>query len=517
METLKNIIEYIAIITSITLLVKISFQTITYYQQSHYHLSSYKKIIKHFYVGNIINTLILLIVVFIWFLNYWFIQAVYILYLIMILFFKYRQNSIITLKVTFRIYRIGSLILMINTIIATLILFWFELKELIASIGILIVLSPFILLVCSLIMTPIEMLISKSFQLRAKKKLKNFKTTIIGITGSYGKTSTKNILFSLLKRKYITFATEKSYNTLNGVSKNINELLTSSHQMMIVEMGATKTNDIQKLVKLTHPLYGIVTEVGPQHLESFKSIENILDEKMKLIDSLPENGIGIINYHNPYIRNYSIKSNCKIIKIGFDQDCDYYAYDIKGSSQGLEFKVNFKGENLSLKTRLLGSHHVINILCSLALAVELGIDYKTIKYEVNNLDPVENRLSISVNNSITLINDAFNSNHQGFKNALEVLNYFQSPKILVTPGIVEAGEAERKINYDLAEVIAKTCDFVILVRNKCSEFIKEGLNDLQYNQYLVVEKFTDAIAHIYKNYQNATVLIENDISDIYKI
>jgi len=364
---------------------------------------------------------------------------------------------------------------------------------------------------------PVELLISKYYQRNAKKKLFNFQTDIVGITGSYGKTSTKNFLFSFLKDKYITLATEKSYNTLNGVSKNINELLTSDHQIMIVEMGASHVNDITKLVKLSKPKYGIVTAVGPQHLETFKTIDNILNEKMKLIDSLPNNGVGIINGDNEYIKGYEIKSKCKIITFGMNENCDYQAEIIKASIKGIIFKIKHQGNEVHLKTRLLGKHNVYNILASFALAVELKVPIKDIIYQVSILESIPHRLSVERVGEFTLIDDAFNSNIVGFRSALEILKEENTVRILVTPGIVEAGHLEEKINYELAKEISQSCDFVVLLKTKSSSYIKKGLQDLDYKNLVEVEDVKTALVLIKQNYSSAVVLIENDISDIYKI
>lgn len=516
MDQFKNIIEYLSIIISALMFVRITNYQLNLLQQSHYHFSSFKKSIKYFYFGSWNNFLWPLILM-IFFLDKYYIQIIYVIYLGILLYFKHQVKVTIKLKFTPRIQRLWFVILVVNILVGSALLYLIKLPELISALGILLLILPFLIFVSSLITFPIESLIAMYYHFKAKKKLSRYQTTIIGITGSYGKTSTKNILYSLLREDYQVLATEKSYNTMNGVSKNINNLLDKSHQLMIVEMGATRCKDITKLVKLTQPKYGIVTGVGPQHLESFKSLENIVSEKMKLIDSLPKAGIGLINGDDSLIQNYNIKSQCRIVKYGLDKKCDYWAHDIKKSKQGLEFKISYQEREVMVKTKLLGKHNILNILASFALAKELGVKESDLVYQVMLLEPVKNRLSIEVKDGFTIIDDAFNSNSIGFRNALEVLNYYPSPRIIITPGIVEAGEKEEEINYQLSKIIAKVCDFVILVKTKGSIHILKGLEEINYSNVIIVDSFQKGIKLMKERYQNGTVLIENDVSDIYKI
>lgn len=516
MELFKNVIEYLSIIISALMFVRITNHQLNLLQQSHYHFSSFKKSIRYFYLGSWNNFLWPLIVM-IFFLDKYYIQIIYIIYLGILLYLKHQAKVTIKLKFTPRIQRLYFIILVINILVGSSLLYLFILPELISALGILLLISPVLIFISSLITFPIEELIAKYYHFRAKKKLSKYQTTIIGITGSYGKTSTKNILYSMLKEDYQVLATEKSYNTMNGVSKNINNLLDKLHQMMIVEMGATRRKDITKLVDLTHPKYGIVTGIGPQHLESFKSLENIVNEKMQLIDSLPSDGIGIINGDDNLIENYNIQSQCRIIKFGLDKKCDYWAHEIKKGNQGLEFKITYQGREVTVKTKLLGKHNVLNILACFALARELGVKESDLVYQIMLLEPVKNRLSIDVNDGFTIIDDAFNSNPIGFRNALEVLSYYPSPKIIITPGIVEAGEKEEEINYQLSQLISKVCDFIILVKTKGSIHILRGLEEINYSNVIIVDSFQKAIKTMKEKYQSGTVLIENDVSDIYKI
>lgn len=516
MEVVKNIIEYIAIIMSAIILVYKTNLVLKYFQQSHYYFDSYKKTIRYYYFGKW-QYFILGILAFVLFLDSWIVQVIYIVYLGLLLYFCLRKTDIIKLKTTPRIYRLYLTLLILGTIFSSTLLLLFDLPDLLSSLAIIIFVLPFLIFVSSLINHPIEKLISKYYQRKAKNILKKVNPLIIGITGSFGKTSTKNILYDLLKEKYITHATPKSYNTLNGVSLSINNDMTNNHEVVILEMGASRVGDIGDLVKLARPNYAVLTGVTEQHLESFKSIENILEEKMKIIESLDGNGIGFINGDDQLIASYKLKTEAKIIKFGTNISNDYYVSDIKIEASRMKFKIHFNNEFIEVETKLLGRHNILNILCAFAVARELGVKASEMEYQISTLEPVKHRLSIEESGGYTIIDDSFNSNKIGFINALEVLSYYPSPRVLITPGIVEAGVLEEEINYNLANKIVEVADEVILIETKASSYILKGLDDLGFKNLKVMDSFLVARKYVFDKYQKASILIENDVSDIYKI
>lgn len=508
-------IEYVSIICSVLLIIKISNETFQFLQQSHYNIRNSIKFIRHFYIKDKINYLLYFTIPIIFYADMLFAQIIYVVLSILILLLKYYKKSIISLKFTARINRVYLLLLIIYTTIGTVLSIFVKMPELLSTLTIISLLAVLISLLASILIWPIEKMIYLKFAKKAKEKLNAIDPIVIGITGSYGKTSTKKYLYELLNNDYITFATEKSYNTLNGVCMNINNKLDYNNEVFICEMGATQKNDIVDLCKLVKPKYGIVIEVGMAHLETFKTIENILEEKMKLIESLPSDGVGIINIANNYIKNYHIKNNCRIIKIGLDSDADYYASNILYSKNGLEFVCHTRNNSFKINTKLLGRHNVVNLLAAIAMALEFKVKIPIIQNVISVLEPVKNRLEIKTIGDITIIDDAFNSNYQGFINALEVLSFFNKTRVLITPGIVEAGSEEKKINYDLAKYIIKACDLVILVKNNASSAIKLGLDEVDFKNVIEVENFQEAYKIAIKD--GKSILIENDITDIYKI
>ncbi|MDD4624002.1 MAG: UDP-N-acetylmuramoyl-tripeptide--D-alanyl-D-alanine ligase [Bacilli bacterium] len=381
-------------------------------------------------------------------------------------------------------------------------------------------LSYVITYIANLINKPIELMVFNYYLKSAKEKLKdrpNLK--VIGVTGSYGKTSSKNILNDILNSKYISFTTPKSFNTPNGIMKTINNDLDKFTEMFVVEMGACKLGDIKELCDIVHPKYGIITSIGLAHLETFKSEENIQKGKFELIESLPSDGIAVLNKDDANQVSYKLKNKCKIIWIGIDnKDADIYASDIKMSNNGLVFNIIIKKKKYKFETTLLGKHNVYNILGAVALGLEFGIDIENLQRAVKKLKPIEHRLELKEQNGIYIIDDAYNSNPVGAKSALEVLDMMPGKKIVVTPGMIELGEKEYKLNMEFGMEIAKVADEVILVGKKQTEPILDGLLSMEYNE----EKI-----HIINNVKEAYLLLnelkgkstyalfENDLLDTF--
>ena len=179
--------------------------------------------------------------------------------------------------------------------------------------------------IVALINTPIENNINNNFCKKATKTLKSIPDfKVVGITGSYGKTSTKYIINTILSQKYNSLMTPESYNTTMGVVKTINDKLKPIHQLFVCEMGAKYKGDIKEICDIVHPDFGVVTAIGPQHLDTFGTVENVAKTKLELVDSLPDNtGIAFVNWEDENIRKAKITK--KIVKYGLNKSADYYA------------------------------------------------------------------------------------------------------------------------------------------------------------------------------------------------
>ena len=383
-------------------------------------------------------------------------------------------------------------------------------------------LQYFIVLLAVKINIPIEKCVFLKFKHQAMKKLNSMKNLkVIGITGSYGKTSSKNILNEILNVKYNALATPRNLNTPYGLIITINNHLDKFDDIFIAEMGAYKIGEIQELCDLVHPKYGILTRIGKAHLELFGSQENIQKGKFELIESLPSDGVAVLNKDDELQVNYKLKNKVKVLWIGIDNDADFRATNIKVSNTGTTFDLVIKGDKKKYKfeTKLLGYANIYNILASIALGYEFKINIKQLQSAVKRVTPVEHRLEVKKNGNIYYIDDAYNSNPVGAKMALDVLNMMPGKKIVVTPGMIELGSIQDEENTKFGEHIAEVCDEVILIGDKQTKAIQKGLENKKYNEkhIHILEDVTDAFPLINKLKGNETyVLLENDLPDLFK-
>ncbi len=386
-------------------------------------------------------------------------------------------------------------------------------------------LNSLIVLIAKFINTPIEKCVYLYYKSKAQRKLKTMSNLkIIGITGSYGKTSSKNILSDILNIKYNALPTPKNLNTFNGLIMTVNNHMDKFTDIFIAEMGAYVKGEIKRLCKLVKPKYGILTRIGTAHLESFGSQENIQKGKFELIESLPSDGFGILNKDDPLQVSYKLKNNVKIIWIGIDNsDADVRAINIKCSAKGTSFDVVLKNDNnkYSFETKLLGNHNVYNILAGIACGIEFGIDMESLQKAVAGVRPIEHRLEIKKLGNFNMIDDAYNSNPTGAANACKVLGMMPGIKIVVTPGMIELGPKEDELNKTFGTQIADVADYVILIGEKKTKTIKEGLLEkgfdkdkiIVFNDVREAYPFIGNIAS--KNKEEVYALFENDLPDTY--
>ena len=383
--------------------------------------------------------------------------------------------------------------------------------------------SYFIVEIAKIINTPVEKFVYKYYETKAKNKLKSMTNLkVVGITGSYGKTSSKNILNDILNIKFISRPTPRNLNTEYGLMITINNHLDKFDDVFIAEMGAYKRGEIKTLCDMVHPKYGILTRIGLAHLETFGSPENIVKTKFELIESLPDDGVAVLNRDDPKQVSYQIKSKCKKVWIGIDEkDVDVRACDIECNHKGSKFNVIFKSDDKKypFETKLLGNHNIYNILAGIALGREFGITIKELQQGVRKVRPVESRLELRNYGYMYLINDAYNSNPVGAKVALDVLNMMPGMKVVVTPGMTELGEKEDELNHIFGTQIASVADYVILVGEKKTRPIFEGLNECGYDKdkLFIVNSVYDAynLLQTLKKKEDMYALFENDLPDTY--
>lgn len=390
--------------------------------------------------------------------------------------------------------------------------------------GIMIYLNAFVVLIANIINFPVEKMVYYHYKRKAINKLKNMNNLkVVGITGSYGKTSSKNILSDILNVKYNALATPKNLNTYYGLMMTINNNLDKFTDIFIAEMGAYVRGEIKGLCNFVKPKYGILTTIGTAHLESFGSEENIISAKFELIESLPKDGIAVLNGDDPKQVNYKLKNNVRVIWTGIKNiDADVRAVSIKCSNKGTNFDVLFKddGKKYHFETKLLGEHNVYNILASIALGREFGISMDELINAVKLVRPVEHRLELKKLGNFYQIDDAYNSNPIGAKNACLVLGMMDGIKVVVTPGMVELGEKEAFYNKEFGEEIADVADYAVLIGENKTKPIYEGLvtKGFDKDKIIVFNDVREAYAFInglYNGKDDIFALFENDLPDTY--
>lgn len=382
-------------------------------------------------------------------------------------------------------------------------------------------LVPAWIFVAGKITQPIENRIHRHFIRQAQKKLAGMPDLkIIAITGSYGKTSTKFMIRDLLEERISVCSTPGSYNTPMGICKVINNNLEAHHQVLVLEMGARYEGNIDELCDIARPDIAVITNVGVAHLETFGSQEAIARTKSTLVKRLRAGGTAVLNADDPLVMQMAeLRDDISIVTVGL-QNGSITADDIFYNHEGTRFTISQNGTTQEFNTRLLGAHNVQNMLLAVGVAQLFNIRLKTMALAASRIEPVEHRLELKKQGDLYVIDDAFNSNPVGAKNAVEILAGFDTGRrIIVTPGMIELGELEEEKNREFGSVIGRAdLDLVILVGEQQTKPIRKGLQDVgfDFDKVRVVSSLYRA-NDIIREYATAgdVVLYENDLPDTY--
>lgn len=403
-------------------------------------------------------------------------------------------------------------------VLAALLLGWLGVPPYLIFAGI-----PYLALAAGFLMQPVERRINLFFFNDARRVLEERPDLIkIGITGSYGKTSTKFILAAILSEKYSVLPTPSSFNTPMGLTKVIRTQLEPHHQVFIAEMGARHKGDIKELCELVRPAYGILTSVGEQHLETMGNIETIADTKFELIEGLKPGGAAFFGADDGgWCDKLFARARCEKYRAGLGSGyLSMYAEDITVGPSGSRFTLaDGEGGRVTCETKLLGKHNIQNIVLCCAVAKRLGMTMEEIARGVSRAQPVEHRLQlIEGANGVTVIDDAFNANPSGAAAAFEVLKSFPGRHVVVTPGLVEQGEKEEEMNFRFGQQMGAVVDVAILVGPKRTRPIARGLLSVGFdeNSLHIVASLQEAQGLIARIAQPGDVILfENDLPDNY--
>ncbi len=379
-------------------------------------------------------------------------------------------------------------------------------------------LAPLLLAAAALAALPLEKFVQHLYLRDAMKRLDAMPDLIkIGITGSYGKTSAKFMLEAILSEKYRVLVTPGSFNTSMGVTRVVRERLCPDHQVFVAEMGARHMGDIRLLCKLVRPRYGMLTSIGPQHLETFRSQENICREKFELARAIPENGAMVFADDGGLCAQLYERAACpKHLSGEHAAGLGLSARDIEVGPWGSRFVLTDGKESVTCQTRVLGAHNISNLLLACTMGRLLGMDLPSIARGAARVRPVEHRLEILPSGGgVTVIDDAFNANPVGAKAALEILREFPGRRVVVTPGFVELGAQEEAFQYALGEQIAQFADVAVLVGKRHTAPIAQGLRSKGF-----AEENLHVISDLAQSAQfirpGDVVLYENDLPDNYQ-
>ena len=400
---------------------------------------------------------------------------------------------------------------------------------------------PFLLIIVNILLQPFEDAVQMKYWKEAHNKVLDYQPKVIGITGSYGKTSIKHILGHILKTQAPTLITPGSVNTPMGITRVIREQLEPNHQYLIVEMGAYGPGSIGRLCKLTPPDLGIISSIGHAHYERFKSLDNVAQTKFELAEAVirknPEEGRVIVHEKTlrfANVQKLKVNNDNNFIVAGespdvnkLSKDKSYIAYGdlqlhkVVQTEKGLSITFEYQGKVYSPDIPIFGIHHAHNIILVFALAVELGIDTDDIQDALASLPQIQHRLEVKPQADGTiLIDDAYNSNPVGFQSALGLLAHLgkQSRKILITPGMVELGNAHNDAHRKIGVSAAEICDICLVIKpERIPTFVGSFRSTSMTGTLHEFESFKDAQNWFIANKQEGdVVLIENDLPDMYE-
>ena len=293
----------------------------------------------------------------------------------------------------------------------------------------------------------------EAYQKLAAWHRQSFSPIVIAITGSNGKTSTKNMLHSILSLHGPTLSTKGNLNNHLGVPKTLLEL-EKNHQYCIIEMGASHLNEIELLCKLAKPNIAIITNANNAHLGEFGSEENLVKAKGEILESLSEDGIAIVNKSSPHINIWEEMSGTKSLTF-FGNDSNIYASGIKQFKSSLNFNLNFNNSSINLTLSMIGLHQIENVLAAAACAINLGISPDLIKKGLEKVRSEKSRLELIELQNFKILDDSYNANPESVKAAIDSLKQFSGKKVLVLGTMAELGKDSSRLHQEIGDYARK--------------------------------------------------------------
>ncbi len=357
------------------------------------------------------------------------------------------------------------------------------------------------------LLAPLERHITTGYIKKSKEILAQMPIRI-GVTGSAGKTSVKNILSAVLSTRYTVLATPHNYNTPMGIAKSLSAY--SGQDVFIAEMGARRVGDIAELVDMVEPHIGVLTTVNEQHLETFRSIDNIIREKTRLIDGASQ--CGVVNVTCPYLKDREYAGD--VVAVGKD----VYATDVRATLDGTSFVAHLYGQSIEIETALLGAKCVDNVLLAMAVAAKLDVPLDAIRDSIRELRPTPHRLEKSETaRGIIILDDGYNSNVDGVDMAIDLMRTHSGRVIVCAQGIVEQGGKTATVNCNIGGKLAAVADVIIAVgvnrKHIAKGALAAGLSPDQLYELKTLKEATKLFGDILK--RGDLLYLQNDVPVIY--
>ena len=347
---------------------------------------------------------------------------------------------------------------------------------------------------------------------KARKKREGMKDLIvIGITGSYGKTSTKEFLAKIIGEKYNILKTEGNNNTEIGVAQTILKKLNKKHQVFICEMAAYKKGEIKTICDIAKPQIGILTGISNQHISLFGSLNNIINAKYELIASLPSDGLAIFNGVNKEcLKLYQRTSIKKHIYSFSENGSDLFASNINEGDSFLEFDMKAKSKNVKVKLNITGKQYIENFLGATLCALSLKMTLLQIKKEALKIEPESTIMKkIKSKNGVFVIDDSYSQNPDGVYAAINCLKNYSKKKIVIMPCLIELGKSAPSIHKNIGKKIGEVCDLAIITTPYFFRELKLGAKEVGMNEgkILFLKTSTEILKNLEGYFEKENVIL----------
>lgn len=331
----------------------------------------------------------------------------------------------------------------------------------------------------------------------ARFYLDKFNVDLIGVTGSVGKTSTRDIIYSVLNEKYKTLKNELNYNNEIGIPKTLFNL-DYSYEKAVIEMGIDKKGDISYFKTIAPLKHAVISNIGLSHIANFKNQEGIFHAKMEIAKDFNKENTLIVNGDDNFLKTLKDKKlPYNLLTYGFDKDNTIYCVSYEIVNGKINFKVNFKNKIYDYTIPSIAKHNIYNAMSAILIGNLYNLTYEEIKKGLESVSFTEGRLTIINKKDITIINDCYNASLDSIKSALNVLSTFKTRKVAILGDVLETGSYEEEIHKNIGKSIIGNTDILILVGDSIKYTYDEVIkNNFNKDNIYVFNTYEDVIKSI---------------------